>query len=89
MSEMAIIIGLASMLFFSDNLEGGVEHPNIDARLENAIRLFSPQEDSSVWTMLALMLKIWDKQFSLGLIEQSEYDTYKELYYDLLSQIQK
>lgn len=88
-SELAIIIGLASMLFFSNSLEGGSKHPNIDVRLENAIRLFEPKEDSSVWTMLALFVKIWDKQFTLGLIEQPAYDTYKDLYYDLLSQIQQ
>lgn len=87
-SELAIIIGLASMLFFNNNLSGGKIHPNIDIRLENAIRLFNPKDDSSIWTMLSLFLKIWDRQFSLGLIEQSAYDTYKDLYYDLISQIQ-
>jgi hypothetical protein len=87
-SELAIIIGLASMLFFSNSLSGGPMHPSIDTRLENAIRLFNPQEDSSIWTMLTLFIKIWDKQFTLGLIEQSDYETYKELYYDLISQIQ-
>lgn len=88
-SELAITIGLASMLFFRKSLDGGSKHPNIDTRLENAIRLFSPKEDSSIWTMLALFLKIWDKQFALGLAEQPAYDTYKELYYDLLSQMQQ
>jgi len=86
-SELAIIIGLASMLFFRKSLDRGSKHPNIDTRLENAIRLFSPKEDSSIWTMLALFLKIWDKQFALRLIEQPAYDTYMELYYDLLSQL--
>ena len=88
-SELSIIIGLASMLFFRNSLRGGSKHPNIDTRLENAIRLFSPKEDSSIWTMLCLFLKIWDKQFALGLTEQPAYDTYKELYYDLLSQMQQ
>lgn len=87
-SELAIIIGLASMLFFKNNLSGGSKHPNIDIRLENAIKIFNPQEDSCIWTMLALFVKIWDKQFQLGLTEQPEYNTYKDLYYDLLAQIQ-
>lgn len=87
-SELSIIIGLASMLFFGNSLNGGTIHPNIDTRLENAIRLFNPKDDSSIWTMLSLFLKIWDKRFALGLIEQSAYDTYKDLYYDLISQIQ-
>ena len=33
MSELAIIIGLASMLFFRKSLDGGSKHPNIDTRL--------------------------------------------------------
>ena len=89
MSELAIIIGLASMLFFQNSLSGGLKHPNIDTRLENAIRLFSPKEDSSVWTILFLFLRIWNEQFELGLTEQKQsYDNYKELCCDLLSQMQ-
>ncbi|MFV0398401.1 MAG: phage exclusion protein Lit family protein [Bacteroidales bacterium] len=88
-SELAIIIGLGSMLFFRKSLDRGSKHPNIDIRLENAIRLFSPKEESPIWTMLSLFLKIWDKQFALGLTEQPAYDTYKDLYCDLLSQIKQ
>jgi hypothetical protein len=86
-SELAIVIGLASMLFFSNSLDGGAKHPNIDTRLENAISLFNPTEDSAIWSMLVLFLKVWDEQFTLGLTNKSTYNNYKELFYDLLSQI--
>ncbi|MBN9285594.1 MULTISPECIES: phage exclusion protein Lit family protein [unclassified Flavobacterium] len=85
--ELAIIIGLASILFFKNNLNGGKKHPNVDQRLENAISLFEPAEDSPIWTMLSLFLKVWDKQFNLNLKNQPIYDTYKELFYDLLNQV--
>jgi hypothetical protein len=86
-SELAIIVGLASILFFSNNLDGGAKHPNIDMRLENAIKLFSPSDDSAIWSMLALFMKVWDEQFVLGLTNKTEYDTYKELFYDYLVQL--
>lgn len=86
-SSISIIIGLASMLFFKNNLNGGDKHPNIDDRLENAINIINPDKDSSVWTMLCIFLKVWDKQFNLGLQQKEEYDTYKELYYDLITQV--
>jgi len=59
----------------------------VDQRLENAISLFEPAEDSPIWTMLSLFLKVWDKQFNLNLKNQPIYDTYKELFYDLLNQV--
>jgi hypothetical protein len=86
-SELAIIVGLASMLFFSNSLDGGEEHPDIDKRLENAIKLFDPSDESAVWSMLALFMKTWDEQFKLGLTNKANYDTYKELFYDYLSQV--
>lgn len=90
MSELAIIIGLASMIFFRDNLNGGSKHPDLDVRLQNAIKLINPPEDNSIWIILALFLKIWDKQFNIGLREsRTEFDTYKEVFYDLLNQINK
>lgn len=86
-SELGIVFGLASMLFFSNNLSGGSRHPNIDKRLENAIELFNLKDDSPIWTMLVLFLKVWSEQFGLGLKNQPAYNTYKELYYDLIMQI--
>lgn len=87
LTELAIVVGLLAMLFIKPTLHGGKKHPNIDTRLENAILLFNPAEDSPIWTMASLFLKVWDKQFGLGLQEQPVYDTYKELFHDLLSQV--
>jgi hypothetical protein len=86
-SEISIVVGIASMLFSKANLDGGRKHPNINERIENFLILSNPTEDSSVWTMLTLFFKVWDKQFNLGLSERESYETYKELYYDLLNQV--
>lgn len=87
LSELAIIVGFASLLFFNDNLDGGEKHPNIDTRLDNAIKIFNPTEDSSIWPFLALFFNGWSEQFSLGLTNKPVYNTYKELFYDFLNQM--
>ncbi|WP_313375635.1 phage exclusion protein Lit family protein [Chishuiella sp.] len=86
-SGLSIIIGIASILFFSNNLNGGKKHPNINIRLNNAIKIFNPEDENPIWSILVLFLKIWDKQFNLGIKEERTYNDYKELYFHLLSQI--
>jgi hypothetical protein len=88
MSELAIIIGLASILFFNNNLDGGNKHPNIDTRLTNAINKLKLSDDSPIWPFLVLVFKDWDKQFILSLTHQSVYDKYKDFFDDLLSAAQ-
>ncbi len=86
-TELAIAISLATILFFKNNLSGGNKHPNIDERLENAIAKLNPQNDSPIWSLLCLFLKEWSTRFELNVNEGGHYENYKELYYELISQI--
>ncbi len=89
LSYLAIVVGLASMLFMSQGLSGGSEHPDIDVRIQNALDLINPDDDSSVWAFLVLFLKLWDKQFSHNFIENTHYTNFKEFYYELIEQAVK
>lgn len=86
-TDLSIIIALSSMLFFKNNLDGGSIHPNIDVRIENAVHLLKPDEESPVWAVLTIFLKVWSEQFLITLKEKQEYDSYKDLYYDYISQV--
>ncbi len=86
-TELSIIVGLASILFFKNNLSGGQKHPDIDSRLENAIQILKLRDDSSVWSMLCLFIKEWSMRFSLNVNDKGSYKNYKELYYKLMSQV--
>ena len=88
-THLSIIIGLSSILFCRQNLAGGRKHPDIDERLENALQIIQPTDDSPVWAFLVLFLKLWDRQFSHNFIENSEYDTFKDFYYALITQAKK
>ncbi len=85
-AKLAIIIGLASMLFCKQHLNGGKKHPNIDKRIENVLNLINPEDDSYLWSFLVLFMKLWDKQFNHNFTYETEYSTYKGLYYDLIKQ---
>jgi len=88
-THLAIIIGLASIIFSGKSLVGGGEHPDIDKRIENALEIIQPTDDSPVWAFLVLFLKLWDKQFSHNFIENSHYDSFKDFYYELIQQARK
>lgn len=85
-SHLAVIVGLASMLFMSRDLSGGSAHPDIDIRIENALKIIKPDEGSPVWGFLVLFVKLWEKQFSHDFVSNSEYYSFKELYYELIEQ---
>lgn len=85
-TELALIIGLASMLFSGNSLDGGKGHPDIDKRIENVISIISPKDDSSIWPLLVLFIKLWDEQFSFNFSHETHYNNYKELYYELINQ---
>jgi hypothetical protein len=86
-TEIAITIGLASMLFSRNNLYGGPKHPKVNERIENFLQIVNLQDDSPVWAFLVIFLKLWEKQFSLNFKQKKEYDTYKEAYYELIGQV--
>ncbi|KIO54677.1 phage exclusion protein Lit family protein [Flavobacterium hibernum] len=85
-AEIAVVMGLASMLFIKNSLKGGSTHPDVDQRIENAIEILQPSADSEIWTTLCLFLKAWDLQYNFGLIENSNCKTIKDVFYDLLQQ---
>ena len=86
-TELSIVIGVASLIFFKNNLSGGKWHPDINIRLNNIINVFEPNNEHSFWAILCLVLKNWSNQFNLGLDEKGSYDNYKQLYNHLLSQV--
>ena len=86
-TELSIVIGVASLIFFKNNLSGGKWHPDINIRLNNIINVFEPNNEHPFWAILCLVLKNWSNQFNLGLDERGSYDNYKQLYDHLLSQV--
>lgn len=85
--DIGIIAGLASILFFKENLNGGNKHPDIDVRLNNAINQLKLDDLNPTWSLLCLFLKEWINKFNLSISEKGSYENYKELFEKLLFDI--
>lgn len=86
-SEVSVLIGFAAMLFFQKSVCGGIKHPNIDTRINNYLSLRKPDDENVIWAMLVVFLKLWDIQFNHGFVHRKNYDNFREMYYELASQI--
>ncbi|WP_430933228.1 phage exclusion protein Lit family protein [Saccharicrinis sp. 156] len=83
---LSLIIGLASMFFSSRSKKGGKEHPDIDVRIENLIKLISPEDEHPIWPLLVIFMKLWDEQFTFNFSHKTHYQNYREFYYELIKQ---
>lgn len=86
-TEISILVGLASMLFCRRDLSGDNEHPNIDVRINNYLSIIKPANDSVIWGMLVVFLKLWDEQFSHNFVHGKIYNDFREMYYEISQQI--
>ncbi|WP_338395433.1 hypothetical protein [Fulvitalea axinellae] len=88
-TDLGVICGLASILFFNNNLKGGKKHPDIDVRLNNAIKCLDLNVDNPSWSLLCIVLKEWGNKFNIPIDEKGNYDNYKELFDKMLSDVKK
>lgn len=65
--ESGILLGLISMFFFKNNVSGGKNHPDNDYRISNYQDKLNPTENSQLWGLAAVALRLWDEQFKLCL----------------------
>ena len=69
--QLGAILGMGSILFPHDSLDGGLYHPNSEERLYRTIQFFS-EEDGEFWEFGRLLLILWGltnrKTFDFGSI---------------------
>lgn len=86
-TEISILVGLASMIFFKDNLSGDEEHPDVDERINNFLSIVKPDNDNVVWGMLVVFLKLWSEQFGFDFSHGKIYNNFREMYYELAAKL--
>lgn len=64
--EYGALFGLLSLLFFKKNVQGKDRHPDIDHRINNYLDKLNPPENSQLWGIAAVALRLWDEQFGIG-----------------------
>ena len=86
--EIGVVIGLLSMFYFKASTEA-VKHPNTEDRLTNILEKLELEELHPAWGIACVGLQKWDLQFGINLIWDIKLGTYKEQYYEIISQIKK
>lgn len=86
-TEVSVLIGFAAMIFLKNTVDGGPKHPDVDVRINNYLSHIKPKEDNVIWGMLVVFLKLWDKQFQHNFVHKKIYNDFREMYYELASQI--
>lgn len=87
--EIGIVLGILSMLFFRSTTTG-IKHPNVEDRLTNALERMKADSESVAWAFACVGIKLWDEQFNHGFDWNAMGKiTFKELYYDVISQMKK
>jgi hypothetical protein len=86
-TEVAATIGLASMIFFTKDLRGDNEHPDVDERINNLISIIKPNKENVVWAFLVVFIKLWSEQFGHTVTHDKIYNDFSELYYELAAQL--
>jgi hypothetical protein len=85
--ELGILMGLSALLFFGNSSSGGKVHPDTDNRIKNYLEQLNAPLEAPIWGMAALFFRIWDEQFNLNFSWPSMINDFKELFYDVLKQV--
>lgn len=81
------IVALGSLLFLDRRLTSDT-HPDRDDRIANMMTCFAIEDQGLLWGIAATFFLLWEKRFNISLDISSEYDTYKELFQDIVCQLQ-
>ncbi len=87
--DLGILIGLASLLFFKNNTDGGETHPDTDDRIKTYLEKLNLSFDQPIWGSASLFFKLWDNQFDLNFNWPKQVNDFKEMFYNILEQIEK
>ena len=81
------LIGLGSLLFLRLRLTS-CTHPDIDERIANIITESAVEDRDNLWGIGTVFFFLWKKRFNVCLKIATEYDTYRELFEDIIRQLQ-
>ncbi|MCK8495912.1 hypothetical protein M0L20_28860 [Spirosoma sp. RP8] len=84
--ELGVIFGILSMFFFKASSQAS-RHPCTEDRLTNALERLELNKDHVAWGIACVGLRMWDDQFGLHFNWTDEPLSYRDQYFDIVSQI--
>ena len=81
------IVALSSPLFLDRRMVSDT-HPDKDERIANMMTCLAVEDRGLLWGIAATFFLLWKERFNISLNISSEYETYKELFQDIVCQLQ-
>lgn len=66
--KFGIIAALASLILMNESLTDQGNHPDLDTRLNHAVKKFDLGKTDIFWALVCLVFSIWSKKYDKGLI---------------------
>jgi len=85
---IGLLAGLCSLLFFGSVLTSS-NHPDSDERIRLLLEKLNLEDEDNMWGVACLAFKLWDNSYNINLNWPKKVDTYKELFYSILKQLEK
>ncbi len=86
--KLGILLGALSLFFLSSSLDGADTHPDLDDRLKVIIESLELDDIDNLWGIAGLSLNLWDHEFGLGIRIPKIGETYKDLFYQTLNEVE-
>jgi len=78
--KYGIIMGIGALIFLSENLSGGDQHPDPDNRLKRQIDKMNLDEVNNLWGISSTLLHLWGIKYNKKLNDKLEFENYKEMF---------
>ena len=87
--QYGIVSAILALFLLSDCLSGGEDHPDIDDRLESALKKLGLEELDNAWGLSALALRLWANKYDVELGPANFEKSYKEQFEEVLKEIRE
>ena len=86
--QAGVVAGLSAMMLLSRSLRGE-DHPDIDERLTTVAALLGPEENSAIWLIALLGVRLWQQSYAQDLHWPNQANSPKECFTEVMSELRR
>jgi hypothetical protein len=86
--QVGVTAGVCAMMLLSRSLHGG-DHPDIDERLTAAVTLLELADDSAVWAIALLGLRLWQQAYNQDIHWPPDGGSPKEYFLETMTELRR
>jgi hypothetical protein len=86
--QAGLVAGLCAMMLMSRSLHG-VDHPDIDERLADGVALLGLEENTAIWGIALLGLRLWEQVYQQNLDWHAPTGSPKEYFFEIMAELRR